>query len=89
MSGIFTVLIALGLMEPAPDIDDRREACNTWAERCDDDVDVTPESQMIAARKLLAVWIVKQPNYNSPLSHAAGELDLMRAEGEAELRRKP
>jgi hypothetical protein len=88
MSGIFTVLIALGLMQPAPVIDDRREACNTWADRCDDDFDVTPESQMIEAKKLLAVWIVKQSNWNSPLSHAAGELELMRAEGEAELRKR-
>ena len=87
MGSVFTVLIALGLMSPAPEIEDRREICRVWFPRCQGNVDPTPESQMASAREML-VWMPRQSrsNWNSPLSHAAGELDLMRAEGEYKLR---
>jgi hypothetical protein len=76
MSGIFTVLIALELTQPAPAVEDRREIdsqyMNSW-----------PGDPMTAAKAKLTDAFL---NRSDPLSLALGERDISRAEGENERR---
>jgi len=76
MNGIFTVLIALRLMQPAPDIDDRREQNsryigNGWGP------EPLPDPYTEEKKRLfLHGLVILQDRHSSPMSRALGEDDL-------------
>ena len=76
MNGIFTVLITLGLMQPAP-ADDRREIDSRY---------VVASDPMVKAKRKLADALLAR---RTTLLFALGGNDLAKAEAENDLRGKP